>query len=190
MQNTNFEIEIWQDPNKMKKIMFYIVIIIVVAWISCIIGKLYWNDYVTTEITLRGKTKYVGWPVKLYYYGMFIGLAGIISLVGINFIRDNKHPILAVNDYGLYINQQLIKQTIVPWKNVAHIELKQDQNAKIIFIYFNDIDKIILAQSSIKRAFLKENLKDNKPLECSDKFIKGDLIMLYEKALSYLNKSN
>jgi hypothetical protein len=190
MQNTNFEIEIWQDPNKIKKILFYIVIIILLAWTSCIIGKVYWNDYVTTEITLRGKIKYVGWPVKLYYYGMFIGIAGIISLAIVNLIRDNKHPTLAMNKNGLYINQQLIKQTTVIWKDVEHVELKQEQNAKIISIYFNEIDKIINAQSSIKRAFLKENLKDNKPLKCSDKFSKGDLVVFYEKAVSYINKNS
>src|SRR3989344_6001244 len=178
----NFEIEIWPDSKKLKKILLSITLITIVAWMSCLIGKIYWNDYVETVITLQRKTKYVGWPVKFYYYGMLIGIAGIISFAFILLTKDNKHPVLALNKNGLYINQQLIKQTMVEWANIKHIELKNEEKSKTIEIYFHDPNKIIETQSNAKRPFLKENLKDNKPLLCSDKYVKGNLGLFYEKS--------
>lgn len=184
---TNYEVEIWQDSKKLKKILLYIAVITIIAWISCLIGQIYWDDYVETVTTLRGKTKYIGWPVKFYYYGMFIGIAGLISFVIIILTKDNKYPVLALNKSGLFINQQFVKQTIVEWSNIKQIKLINEGRNKAIEIYFKDANKIIEGQSNAKRAFLKENLKDGKPFICSDKFTKGGLDLLYEKSKLYTN---
>lgn len=189
MQSNTFEIEIWQDSNKIKKILISIAIITAVAGLMCLIGKIYWNDYVTTEVTIRGKIKYVGWPAKTYYYGMYIGIAGIISFIIVKLTQDTKHPSLALTKEGVFINQQMIKETLVKWDNINAIKFKEDDSSKSIEIYFNDPDKIIALQSSAKRAFLKENLKDNKPLVCTNKFSIGDLKVFYEEAKKRINHS-
>lgn len=185
--DSNFDIEIWQDSGKLKRILLYIVLITLIAWACCLIGQIYWDDYVQTTTTLRGKTKYVGWPVKLYYYGMFIGIAGLISFIILMLNKNKKYPVLAVNHSGLFINQQLIKQTTVPWTNIKQINLINDGKNKTLEIHFKDVNKIIEGQSSGKKAFLKENLKDGKPLVCTDKFTKGNLGLLYEKSQLYLS---
>ncbi|WP_412476418.1 hypothetical protein [Flavobacterium sp. TBRC 19031] len=187
MQSNTFEIEIWQDSNKIKKILISIALITAVAWIMCLIGKFYWNDYVTTEVTFRGKIKYVGWPAKAYYYGMYIGIAGVLSFIIVKLTQDTKHPCLALNKEGVYINQQMIKETLVKWDNINALEFKEEASLRSMAIYFNDPDKIIALQSSAKRAFLKENLKDNKPLVCNNKFTIGDLKLFYEEAKKKLN---
>ncbi|HBS89072.1 MAG: hypothetical protein A2W91_06585 [Bacteroidetes bacterium GWF2_38_335] len=185
-----FEIEIWPDKQQLKKVFISIIVITVIAWACHLIGNIFWDEYSRTVTNLKGQTYQSGWPVTLYWWGIYIGIAGPVSFLLVLMMVDRKNPSLALSQNGLFINQQMIKKTIVEWSNIDHIE-KNNKNGKIeIAFFFKDIEVIIKAQSGAKKAFLKENLKGGKPLICSNKLSVGNFDDLYTKATFYLQGNN
>lgn len=189
MKQTNFELEIWPDKEKMKIISFSIIAIVFLACISHLLGHVFWNDYSYLKTNLKGVTYPAGWPVTLYWWGIYIGLAGIISFLLIRIMVDYKNPSLAVSKNGIYINQQLIKKTMVDWNNIQKVEKVKQENEIQILIFFNDSRQVIDAQSGIGKTFLKENLKDGQPLKVSNKFLKGDFEKFHTICQHYLMES-
>ncbi|HLP13191.1 MAG TPA: hypothetical protein VK177_14740 [Flavobacteriales bacterium] len=184
-----YEIEIWPNVQKIKKIYMTMVVVFMLAVISFILGNLFWtpeNVYWVQKIGSSVSFE-AGWPVKLYWYGMYGMIVSVVGFLIVYFMQDKKNPVLALNSNGIFINQQMIKQTLVEWANIARIDKKLEGNNVTLDIYFVDANKIIEKQAGPKKAFLKENLKDGKPLSVSNKFALGDLNAFAEKAQTYKN---
>ncbi len=180
--------ELWADKAKMKRILFIIALITILAWIAHFMGSIYWDEYSVPVRTLRGTSGRFGWPVTLYWWGIYIGIIAPGCFVLIYFILNKKDPSLALNATGLFINQQLISKTLVPWKDISRIEKEQQGKVSILHIYFKNPQQIIEQQSSSKQVFLKENLKDGEPLKCDNRLLTGDFSAFFSKAQAYLEK--
>ncbi len=188
-QNRNsFEIELWADKAKMKRILYIILFIAVLAWAAHFIGSVCWDKYSVPAQTLRGTSGRFGWPVTLYWWGMFIGIIAPGCFVLIYFILNKKAPSLALDPTGLFINQQLIGKTLVPWNDISRIEKEQQGKVSILHIYFKNPQQIIEQQSSSRQVFLKENLKDGEPLKCDNRLLTGDFDGFFSKAQTYLKQ--
>jgi hypothetical protein len=181
-----FEMEIWADTKKMKQVLVYIVIITILAWVAHILGNIFWEKYTRVVTTLRGVRGEKGWPVTLYWWGMFIGIIGPISFIIVYVIMNKKEPSLALGKDALFINQQLIKQTLVSWKDISRVEKQTDGKITTLSIYFKDANKIISQQSGTRQTFLKENFKDGQPLKCDNRLSTGDFNAFAIKANQYI----
>lgn len=181
-----FEMEIWADKTKMKRALVIIGLIGVLAWVIHFFGIYFWDEYTFVGRTLRGTEGYFGWPVTLYWWGMFIGIIAPLCFVLIVVVMNKKAPLLALNSEGLFINQQLIRTTMVAWEDISRIELEIQGNVKILNIYFKDPVKIIAQQAPSKQTFLKENLKDGEPLRCDNRLKTGDFVAFGERVMTYL----
>jgi hypothetical protein len=122
----------------------------------------------------------------LYWWGLYIGICGPVGFVLIILMVDRRNPSLALSKKGLFINQQLIKQALVEWSDINKIEKSTDGDKVTVEIYFKDAQKIIDGQGGMKKAFLKENLKDGKPLVIENKLSKGDLAAIADRANQYM----
>jgi hypothetical protein len=183
-----FELEIWPDKKKIKTVFISIIVVTLFAWLCHIIGNMYWEEYSYWVKNTKGVAYESGWPVKLYWWGLYIGIIGPVAYLIVYLMVDTKRPSLAISKDGLYVNQQLIKDCLVPWNNIYRIEKKDENNEIKLSIYFLEASKIIESQSSSKAAFLRENLKDGKPLIVSNKLSIGDFNQVYSLSLTYLNK--
>lgn len=190
MEN-KFELEIWPDAGKMKKVYLTMIVALIVAWACHFIGSYFWDAYTYQAYSFKIQQNITtGWPVTLYWWGIYLGCTLPFALLLVYFMQDKKNPSLALNKEGIFLNQQLIKQTTVKWNDIAKIEKKKNENNTSIEFYFKDASKIVEAQTGMKKAFVKENLKDNKPFVCEDRFSKGDFDAFYASAKQYLDNNN
>jgi hypothetical protein len=185
--STSFEIAIRPDAGKLRTVYFSIVVSTVVAWICHVIGNIYWDEYSYMVTNLKGQTYPSGWPVKLYWWGLYIGICGPIAFVLVQLMNDTKNPSLGVSQDGLYVNQQLIKQTLIRWDNVSRIDRSEKSGNISMSVYFTDPSKIVDAQQGMRKAFVRENLKDGKPLVVESRFSNGDFNALAHRAAHYLS---
>ena len=114
--STHYDIEIWPNTAKVKKILIYMAGITILAWIAHFAGNFFWDDY-SYEVTKAstGVTGRAGWPVTLYWWGIYIGVLGPVALIMLYLMQERKNPVLALKNDGLFINKQMIKQTLVEW---------------------------------------------------------------------------
>jgi hypothetical protein len=74
------------------------------------------------------------------------------------FMQDWKNPSLAISTEGLFINQQMIRNTMVPFSNIATISLAGTGYQ----IKFKDPLALVKQQVFLFKPFVKYNLtKDN-----------------------------
>jgi hypothetical protein len=72
-------------------------------------------------------------------------------------MQDWKNPSLAMTSEVLFINQQLIRNTYVPIKNIASIT--KDKNSYTI--QFKHPEEIVAQQIFLFKPFVKSNLAQN-----------------------------
>ncbi|MEX1190743.1 MAG: STM3941 family protein [Brumimicrobium sp.] len=164
--NNKFEIEVWPSAGKIKKVYTSLSILVILATTGLVLGMLFWDEYTYMVKSIKGVVYQSGWPVTLYWWGLILGITGVLAIVLVFFMNDKKNPSLAISKEGLYINQQLIKQTLIDWSNISMIEKNTNSKTPTLSFYFKDSSKIVENQKGIKKVFVKENLKDNKPLKC------------------------
>jgi len=184
-----FELEIWPNAQKMKLVYATMIVITILSWISHVIGTIYWEGNTYWVTNLRGISYEAGWPVILYWWGLYLGIGSPLGMILVYSLVDRKNPSLAVSKDGLFVNQQMIKQAHVAWSDISKIHKSVNGDDVKLEIYFKDAQKIIDGQSGMKKAFLKENLKDGKPLTVENKFTIGDLAALADKANGYLSQN-
>lgn len=149
----NFEAEIWPDSKKMMKVNISLGLVCLLAIVGIIVANIFWDDYMHTVETLRG-TRYRGWPSTVQSWSIGFLVLTPLTWAMMFFGQDRKKPMLAANQEGLFINQQLVKATMVPWNEISKFEV----NGESVDVTFADATKVINAQGFPYKAFVKSNV--------------------------------
>lgn len=181
-----FEIELWPNRALYKKAVITMIIAGIACWVGVVLATMYWDEYTYTYTTLRGAERLGGWPTLVFSWGILLGIALPAMLVLMALLmRDKQNPALALNREGIFINQQMIKATMVKWDDIAHIERGSQFGMASLAIHLKYPEAVIEAQRPVKKPFLKETLKDGKPLHCQTRNMLGDVDAFLAKAQQY-----
>ncbi|MCE3228607.1 MAG: hypothetical protein K0S32_3158 [Bacteroidetes bacterium] len=145
------------NKNKLRMAVIFMLLVIISCAVGVVLSRLYWNEYTHEVYSLKhGRNITTGWPATVYGWGLFIGIAFALILPLLFFMQDWKNPSLAITQEGLFINQQMIKNVIVPFSNIREIENKETG----YHIYFKD-NEVVCSQSGAFKALVRQNLKQN-----------------------------
>lgn len=133
------------------------IIFIIICIIAYVLSQIYWDQYTETVTTLKGRTKVIGWPASFSRWSLIFGGGTLVTLPFLYLMQDWKNPSLALNHEGVFINQQLIKNTFVPYSNISGI-IRTPEGYKIAF---KDLADILKQQSFIFKPFVKYNLEND-----------------------------
>lgn len=186
--NSLFELEILTDKRKIKRILLWIGIFFTAAWISHFIGLLT-CDINCVDIKAIA-TPDCAWPLTLYWWGLIVGATTPVCFLLIYFILTKKSPSLALNDEGLFVNQQFISKMLVPWNDISHIEEEQQGKVSILNVYFKNPQQIIAQQTLLSQLFLRGKLRDGEALKCDNRLVIGDFSVFFERAQFFLNRTS
>jgi hypothetical protein len=152
----NFTHTVPLNKKKLKRAIISMLVVIAVCAIGVVLSELYWDEY-TREVysVSRGRNVTKGWPANVYSWGLFIGCGFTLLLPVLYFMQDWKNPSLGILHEGLFINQQMIKNVIVPFSNISSIEKKETG----YHIHFKE-NEPVYTNAGIFKAFVKHNLKE------------------------------
>lgn len=88
---------------------------------------------------------------------MWIGITLILVIPLLLFMQDFRNPALGLCSEGLFINQQLIRNTLVPFNNIREVE-KYGNSWKI---HFHDPAQVYKKQFFLFKRLVKYNLTHN-----------------------------
>lgn len=156
-----------QLPNNTKRLklaLINLVAMVLLCAAGMVVGEMFWDEYTYPVKSLRTGTVYTGgWPATLFNWSLWLGVAGIIALPMMYFMQDFKNPSLALTSDSLFINQQLIRNTLVPYSNIERIirdevpgGFAKGAGYKIIF---KDSSQVVKQQVFLFKPFVKSNLK-------------------------------
>lgn len=134
-------------------------LVFVLCVIGVIVSNIFWDDYTELMYSIRHQRNItVGWPATLSGWSWFMGIAILLMLPFMFFMQDWKNPALALTDEGLFINQQMIRNTLVPYAKIDVIK-KTDKGFRI---KFTSPMEIVKQQVFLFKPFVKYNItKDN-----------------------------
>jgi hypothetical protein len=180
----NFILELPINSIKVKKAFFGMFILLVISIFGLIVANIFYDEYthVVYSIKLRSNIR-VGWPSALRSWSFIFTIGSILSLPFVYFMQDWKNPSLAICNQGLFINQQLIRNTIIEFSNIEKIEKKNNDYK----IFFKNNLNIISKQFFLFKPFVKYNLENNN-FFISDKYSAGNIDLFFVELNKYLGK--
>lgn len=157
---------IHQLPNNTKRLKLAfgsLTLMILLCIGGMVLGEVFWDEYTYPARSLRTGVTYTGgWPATLFNWSLWLGVAGIICLPMMYFMQDFKNPSLAITPEGLFINQQLMRNTLVPYTNIKLIAMDSvplNFSKKAGYrILFKDNSMIVKQQVFLFKPFVKSNL--------------------------------
>jgi hypothetical protein len=146
------------NSNRSKLAFFSLMITLVLCIAGIIISRYFWEGNTSVMYSLKYQTNVeVGWPVTLNTWSWWLGIAIIICAPFLYYMQDWKNPSLAMTADTLFINQQLIRNTYVPIKNIKSII----KNGNDYTIQFTHPEEIVAQQIFLFKPFVKSNLAQN-----------------------------
>ena len=147
-----------QLPNNSKRFklaFFSIVVMVILCAAGMVIGEIFWSEYTYPVKSLRTGAVYTGgWPATLYNWSLWLGIAGILCLPMMYFMQDFKNPSMGLTLDSLFLNQQLMRNTLIPYTNIEGI-VKEGNSYTILF---HDTEMILKQQVKFFKPFVKSNL--------------------------------
>lgn len=145
-------------PGKKLKLAF---LSLTATLILCVCGyfvaEIFWDEYTYQAYSLRyATTVTAGWPASLQGWSIWLGVAIIIVMPMMYFMQDWKNPSLGITDEGLFINQQMIRNQLVPFSNIASAE----KSEKGYRIKFKD-NSAVFGKAGFFKPFVKYNLEND-----------------------------
>lgn len=167
----NFLEQIPINAKRLRRGMLNLLIICIPCLIGILISKYFWEGH-TYMVYSRRAGAYVrqGWPVIVNSWSWIIGVACIVGYAFIHFMQDWRNPALAITSRELFINQQFVRNTFVPFSNIKKI----DKLGKDYHIRFIDNIEIIKQQFFLFRPIIKSNFKQDQ-FFISNTFNAGDI---------------
>lgn len=146
------------NSKNIKKAFISLFIVLLLCVGGIILSNIFWDRYTEWVYSFKlHRNIEVGWPATLNGWSWWMGIAIIIVLPFMYFMQDFKNPAIAITGQGLFLNQQMIRNTIVPFANIALIENTQF-GYKILFKNPLELAK---SQVFLFRPFVKYNLTKN-----------------------------
>jgi len=166
-----FTAELPSNTPRARKSFITVILLIVLCGLGICIGKYFWHDYTYYLYTREGNLPVIsGWPVVLYSWSCIFGVCLSLILPFMYFMQDWKKPALALNATELFINQQMIKNTFVPYTNIQEVRPSLDG----YLIKFKEVEPIISQQFFMFKPLLKSNLA-SRQLYVNKLYTAGDL---------------
>ena len=124
----------------------------------------------------------VGWPANLYSIGSWGLIAFPLFVIYLFFKQDLRKPALGVTNDGLFINQQLLRNSYVPWDNIERLELRGHASSPVLRVFFKDINLLLKGQFFILKSIAKTSLKLEPSIGISQNEAVGNLIKIFDFA--------
>lgn len=165
------------NSKKLKLAFFSMSGFIILCGLGYILSYMFWDQYTYPCYSIKYQVNTTcGWPAKLQGWSLWLGVGFIVFLPFIFFMQDWKNPSLALTENGLFINQQLMRNTLIPYSSIDKII----KNENGFTIQVKEPGPIIEQQVFIFKPFVKSNLQ-NKIIDISSTYTAGNLHSFYEQ---------
>lgn len=121
-----------------------------------------------------------GWPASVLQYSAIFFCVFAFGLFYIRKRQDLKKPALGLAEDGLFINQQTLKSTLVPWQNIEKAILKGHISNPVLRVSFKDVDALLKNQPFLFKSISKASLKADPSLGISKTECTGDLVKFFD----------
>lgn len=183
----NYEVELWIDKGKVKKVMITGVLLFFVLLGAIILAYFLWDEYTYIRTNIKGVSYTGGWPAIVWGWGIpSLVLLTVLWPIMYFYMFDMKKPLLAINKKGILLNKSLFNNCFVEWSEIK--ELKSD-NGKMEILFLNP-KEIIEKQSKFSQVFLKEQSKGEAYASFDGTLCEGDFDDFVKKSLQYYNGFN
>lgn len=166
-----FTNQLSHNSQKAKYAFASLVIVLGLCFVGILVSKHFWNEYTSLVFSYKYQQNItVGWPVVVNTWSWWLGIAIVIVLPFMYFMQDWKMPAAALTSGGLFINQQLMRNTMIVFSNIKSIQKEPDGFS----IEIADADDIIKQQVFLFKPFVKSNLAQNRIFLTAD-YCTGDI---------------
>lgn len=156
--NYVFTHEIPNNSKRLKLAFFSMLCFSILCFVGVAVALAFWDDYTYWVYSLKYQRNVeAGWPPFIYGWGLWLGIGTIIFVPLLFSMQDFKNPSLAMTKEGLFINQQMIKNVVVPFNEISKIE----KSAKGYKIIYKDNNAVLSRMKGISKAFAKSNLEND-----------------------------
>jgi hypothetical protein len=143
------------NTKNLKRAFVSLSVTLVLCVLGVIISRIFWEHYTHWVYSIKyGTNIEVGWPATLNGWSWWMGIAIIIVMPFMYFMQDWRNPSLAVTTEGLFINQQMIRNTLIPFSNIESVANAGDGYQ----ITFKDPMAVVKQQVFLFKPFVKSNL--------------------------------
>ena len=166
-----FTHEIPNNSKKLKLAFFSMLSFSILCFVGVAIALAFWDDFTYIAYSIKYQRNIeAGWPPFIYSWGLWLGIGTLIFVPFLFGMQDFKNPSLALTNEGLFINQQMIKNVLIPFSEISKIE-KSNKGFKIVF---KDTNSVTGRMKGISKAMAKSNL-ENDNFYISDTHSSGDI---------------
>ncbi|MEI6313026.1 MAG: hypothetical protein WCP57_12260 [Bacteroidota bacterium] len=141
----------------------YAFISLVITFVLCILAmylsKHFWEGNTTLMYSLKYQHNVeVGWPVTVFNWSILLAASIVLILPFMYYMQDWKNPAIAMTTDALFVNQQLMRNTLIPFTSIK--SLMKEKETYVIEI--KNTDEIIQQQIFLFKPFVKSNLANHK----------------------------
>lgn len=156
--NLTFTHQLPLNSGMLKKATFSLVGVLALSVIGYFVSQLFYDDYTYPCYSIRYRVHTrCGWPATIQNWSIWFILGTGFVLPFMIFMQDWRYPSAAITRDGLFLNQQLIRSTLVPFNNIKEIKKVGDSYTFV----FHDPKPVIRKQFFLFRPFVKYNLNNN-----------------------------
>ena len=176
-------IHIAQHSNRIKKAMRNIIVLLVLCILAMVVAQFFYEGRVHDAVVYRRGIRLnveVGWPATINAiasWGLIISSLGIVYIF---FKQDLKKPALATSNDGLFINQQILRNAFIPWREIESVELRGHISSPVLRVFFKDASTVLKGQSFILKSIAIATLKSNPSIGISKDEVIGDLVSIFD----------
>jgi len=158
----------------------YAFISLVITFVLCILAmwlsKHFWEGNTTMMYSLKYQRNVeVGWPVTVFNWSVLLAFGIIVLLPFMYYMQDWRNPAIATTTNTLFINQQLMRNTLIPFTSIKSV-LKENET---YVIEVKNADEIIQQQIFLFKPFVKSNLANHK-IYFDSMYNDGDMNQFFE----------
>lgn len=169
--NLRFTHQLPGNKKSLKVALIGLTVTLILCIIGIVVSRIFWDEYTYTAYSLRANTNVVsGWPAKLSSWSWWLGGATILVMPMIYFMQDLRNPSIGLMTEGLFINQQLMRNTTIKFENIKQVEKKDDS----YMIHIIDPKPVVKQAFFIFKPFVKSNLQSGM-IDISSMYTKGNI---------------
>lgn len=171
MNVTGFTHIVPHNSNRAKYAFISLLTTLVLCIVAMILSKMFWEGNTEWVYSYKYQRNIeIGWPVTLYGWSMWLGIAIVLVLPFLYFMQDWKNPALAINSTSLFVNQQLMRNVFIPFEDIKQIHIQGSECTVVLHTSENVLKQIHF----LFKPFVKSNLAQN-TIDLSSTFNGGDV---------------
>lgn len=184
-QTISFTHQLPINKRKARKALLGMIVFVFICIIAWILSQIFWDQFTEWKYSLRLQRNVIkGWPVLVQNWSIYLGIGTVVFMPFIFFMQDPKNPSLALTGNALFINQQMMRNKLIPFTLIEKAE-KTPSGYKL---YFRDQKAVVAMQKGIFKPFVKYNLENNN-FFISNTHTVGDLDEFFSVLSKKLNEN-